>query len=277
MFNPNVAQIIIQYLEPLCLEFFFKKYELNKRMKFTYNSAYWGMRCESLQNILEEFTNMTLKGVMLENSGFLMDKYFNRFDKVVYCGLYDECEKNIRYFDLLHLINWNIDVKVWNIVISRHMFVAVKLCKLSECLVIGKSVKNLDKIKVIELNGKMGGKGLKKVVVRDGIKMYGIDFFELASCSELTHLDLDVKISHPYALNCIKLKCFKIKNNDIKNLNILYGCKNLEKLVVRDCAKLKSLKMLKIMCPNIKYVKIIRCHNLMDLSVLDGIKNDVIV
>lgn len=265
MLCKSVALIVVKYLRPSCLEEFFRMEGLDRGMVFEYDDSGTEIGCEKLYYVLNRFPNMVLRGMMVsENSKihkFMMIR--ERFAGLVRYGLRDNCINlclfprcikhiaNVREF---HVINY---CGVYDI---AYIFGRVKCLRFScddgsrgFCLRwISKCV------------------GLEKVVINDGVRVGYEEFDELSKCEGVRYLSLSVTIETKCPLRMAGLRVLILRNMGIYDLEIVKGCRNLERLVIENCANLMDVGEIVKECPGLKSLVIRGCGRV-DISTIFGL------
>lgn len=269
MLHFNVAHIVIQYLEPLCLRNFFVQNGLNLGMKFVCDSSNNQITYRDLCVVFEDFPNAILVGVMidfLKLKSHKKYKYLNRFDKLLCCGLYG-CGYENYYgcsLELLECINRTTNIIVLNLKKCLKIRDIVNICKKVKKIIIGKERENYSP----NLCGLAQCTELEKIIINDNIILNAFDLQELSRCNKLTYLKIRAVITQIIMLNCKKLRVLKIKNSNVYDLWFIEGCSNLKHLVISGCNNLKHINILMRLC-YLESLVVRECENLLDVSILD--------
>ena len=254
MLCQDAARIVVEYLDLWRLENFFVDNKLNFNMKFRWRGIGCGQYVNNMFDyVLDLFPGMMLMNVHFINGYYVLDKYLDRMGKLLCCKIF------CRYLNLVLLNNNKLLDKISD----------VRMLELDSCYRICVDVLRLKKVKYIILgndNGilspHLGGLSqwskLKKVVISDGLNMRTEDFYELSLCPNLIYLDINIYTRDDFVLNCKKLRVLKIRNYNRNSLGLVGGCKNLEKLVIKNCDLLNDMSALVIECPNLRYLVIQR-------------------
>ena len=270
----DVAMIVVKYLDLMCLKSFFVQNGLGFDTKFKYGNV----NCNMNDDVMEDFPGMVLVGVRL--GGFNPLRYSSRMGKLKCCEVICDCcevicdccdcdkyEYNV--WKKLMIVDGIADVNIKMLSVINCWENGLDemndlLCKNLECVVFGKE-DSFDES--LYLKGVSRWKKLKKIVINNGLYMCDDDFDELALCSSLVYLDVDIKTRDTHQLRCGYLRVLRIRNLCDGDLEIIRGCMNLEKLVIEQCSFLYNVSALRE-CVKLKSLMISGCSKLIDCSVL---------
>ena len=245
----DVIGVVMKYLEPKQVVNFFREYELDFGMKFVYDGRWWKVGGREIDVLFGSIPNVTIVGLLVNDLCFGGKV---SLDSLMYCGL--DCDGNdFReiFIDTitLELINCNVmlDVqgckKLKKLVFKKEYgFSSPHLAYLPKCL-------GLESLRVVDV-----------YVNRD-------EFRGIEMCQKLTHFDFFGTFEEGNVLRCANLRVVRIRNDEIKDLNVLRGCEGLEELVVDRCCNLKDLGALKE-CVRLEKLVVRKCDELVDIGVL---------
>ena len=263
----DIAFIVVEYLEPLCLGNFFRENGLDKHMKFVYNGyggGEWLIKCDELCVVLDEFPNMVLVGVMFRRFDNVVMQKIDRLGKLTHVGGEHRLDGSV--CEILCKIMGNINACV-DVIDVR------ECCEGSE---MRKIIFANNRIKhficgnsALYLMGLEQCVILERVTIKDDMYVSYSDFRVISLCQKLTHLDMIMTThkSNDFLLENKNLCVLKITHHTIENLNFLGRCLKLRKLVIRNCEMLRDLSALWGKCPNLRKLVIRNCGEIEDFDI----------